>query len=225
MGEKTWHVHRWVICEQSKYFEKALEGKFKVRVAKLSSTLENLLTDRCASQESNSKTIDLTDSQFSEQQVDLMLKYLYLKKLDPAQKKKPIKTFLVADYFQVTALRDRAAEELSTHLNSLKLKKHFADFNDCCFIVLVQHPGTHLEKIVVKVIADNIDWVMHESGGWDALTTSYPSLAKKVLEVLYPSPEAMTFVKRPAGVAFDDTLQPAKAKKGPGYRPGRVTID
>lgn len=225
MGEKTWHVHRWVICEQSKYFEKALEGKFKVRVANLSSRLKNFLTDRYALQESDSKTIDLTESQFSEQQVDLMLKYLYLNKLDPIQKKTPIKTFLVADYFQVTALRDKAAEELSTHLNALKLKKHFAEFNDCCFIVLVQHPGTHLENIVVKVIADNIDWVMHESGGWDELTASYPSLAKKVLEVIYPSPEARTVTKRPAGVAFDDTLQPAKAKKGRGYRPGRVTVD
>ncbi|KAH8744184.1 hypothetical protein F5883DRAFT_623291 [Diaporthe sp. PMI_573] len=26
MGQRTWHVHRWVLCKQSKYFEKALEG-------------------------------------------------------------------------------------------------------------------------------------------------------------------------------------------------------
>lgn len=225
MGEKTWPVHRWVICEQSKYFEKALEGKFKVRVANLSFRLKNLLTDACAPQESNSKTIDLTGSQFSEQQVDMMLKYLYTKELDPLQKKKPIKTFLVADYFQVTALRDKAAEELSTHLNSLKLKKSTPDFSKCCCIVLGRHPGTHLEKIVVKAIADNIDWVMHESGVWDDLTSDFLGLAKKVLEVIYPSPEARTVTKRPAGVAFDDTLQPARAKKGPGYRPGRVSID
>jgi hypothetical protein len=29
MGQRTWHVHRWVICKQSEYFEKALEGNFK----------------------------------------------------------------------------------------------------------------------------------------------------------------------------------------------------
>lgn len=225
MGEKTWHVHRWVICEQSKYFEKALEGQFKASKVGLAFRLKNLLTGRCTSQESKTKTIDLTGSQFFEQQVDMMLQYLYTKQFDPLQKKKPIKTFLVADYFMVTALRDRAAEELSTHLTALKLKQGFVGFNDCCHIVLSRHPNTHLEKIVVKVIADNINWVMHESGGWEGLTNDYPSLAKMVLEVIYPSPEAMTFVKRPAGVAFDDILQPARAKKGPGYRPGRVTID
>lgn len=32
MGQKIWHVHRWVICKQSKYFEKALEGHFMVRM-------------------------------------------------------------------------------------------------------------------------------------------------------------------------------------------------
>lgn len=30
MGEKTWQVHRWVLCKQSNYFMKALEGSFKV---------------------------------------------------------------------------------------------------------------------------------------------------------------------------------------------------
>lgn len=30
MGQKIWHVHRWVVCQQSPYFEKALEGEFMV---------------------------------------------------------------------------------------------------------------------------------------------------------------------------------------------------
>lgn len=30
MGDKKWQVHRWVLCKQSKYFMKAMEGSFKV---------------------------------------------------------------------------------------------------------------------------------------------------------------------------------------------------
>lgn len=31
MGDQTWKVHRWVLCLQSGYFMKALEGHFIVR--------------------------------------------------------------------------------------------------------------------------------------------------------------------------------------------------
>lgn len=45
MGQKTWHVHRCVICRQSKYFEKALEGKFQVSKANLPLGSNELLTN------------------------------------------------------------------------------------------------------------------------------------------------------------------------------------
>lgn len=30
LGDKTWKVHRWVVCIGSEYFLTALEGEFKV---------------------------------------------------------------------------------------------------------------------------------------------------------------------------------------------------
>ncbi|KAI7777053.1 hypothetical protein LA080_004213 [Diaporthe eres] len=199
MGQKVWHVHRWVICEQSPYFEKALEGEFM---------------------ESKNKTINLTGSQFLEEQVDGMLKYLYFNELDTRQKKDPVAAFIVADYFQVASLRTQAADQLSKGLTDLASKKFFVNFQEYCHIVLGQHPGTHLEETVIKVIADNLSMVMHESGAWGELTDVYPKLAKKVLAVICPKPAALTVIKRPAGVAFDDTLQSGRYGKGHGFRPG-----
>lgn len=215
MGQKVWHVHRWVICRQSPYFEKALEGAFMVSMTFEPLEIQNLwelLTDRWTSQESKTNTINLTGSQFLEEQVDGMLKYLYFDALDNRQKKDPIATFMVADYFQVASLRTKAADELGTMLQSLTLKKWFVGFKELCHIVLGQHAGTHLEQTVLKIMADNIQMVMHESGAWDEFTDTYPSLAKKILEVIYPKP-VLAIVKRPAGVAFDDTLQRARPIK------------
>lgn len=220
MGQKVWPVHRWVICQQSTYFEKALEGQFMVITTNLTFGLEKLLTSRWKSQESQSKTIDLTGSQFLEEQVDGMLKYLYHQELDTRQKKDPIATFLVADYFQVTALRAKASEELSKGLKDLALKKYFVNFKKWCHIVLGHHPDTPLEDTVIKVVADNLQMVMHESGAWNELTDAYPKLAKKVLEVICPKPEPATTFKRPAGVAFDDTLQSGRSTRSHGLRHG-----
>lgn len=44
MGQKTWRVHRWVICQQSSYFEKALEGHFIVSRIDLTFDSDKLLT-------------------------------------------------------------------------------------------------------------------------------------------------------------------------------------
>ncbi|KAG6354286.1 hypothetical protein INS49_004891 [Diaporthe citri] len=192
MGQKVWHVHRWVICQQSTYFAKALEGDFM---------------------ESKTSTINLTGSPFLEEQVDGLLKYLYFNALENRQKKDPIATFMVADYFQVASLRTNAADELGTSLQSLTQKKWFVGFKEICHIVLGQHAGTHLEQTVVKIIADNIQMVMHESGAWVEMTDAYPGLAKKVLEVIYPKPVLAGPVKRSAGAAFDDTLLRARANK------------
>lgn len=220
MGQKVWHLHRWVICQQSTYFQKALEGAFLVSTTFQPLGIQNLwelLTGRWTSQESKTNTINLTGSHFLEEQVDGMLKYLYFDTLDNRQKKDPIATFMVADYFQVASLRTKAADELGTKLQTLTQMKWFVGFKELCHIVLGQHGGTHLEQTVIKIIADNIQMVMHESGAWVELTDAYPSLAKKVLEAIYPKP-VLAIVKRPAGVAFDDTLQRARPSKGRGSR-------
>ncbi|KAK7711754.1 hypothetical protein SLS63_012593 [Diaporthe eres] len=201
MGQKVWPVHRWVICQQSPYFEKALEGEFM---------------------ESKNKTVNLTGSPFVEEQVDGMLKYLYFNELDNRQKKDPIGAFMVADYFQVASLLTKAADQLSKGLKDLASKKFFVGFKDYCNIVLGQHPGTHLEETVIKVVADNLSMVMHESGAWGELTDAYPKLAKKVLAVICPKPAALTGIKRPAGLAFDDTLQSGRPSKGLALRSGSI---
>lgn len=220
MGQKIWHVHRWVICKQSKYFEKTLEGQFMVSMTAMTFEWQKLLTSRWKFQESNTKTINLTGSQFLEEDVDGMLKYLYLQELDHRQKKDPVATFLVADYFQVTALRTKSTEELSRGLAKFAVTKYFTNFKTWCHIVLAHHPDSDLEKTVVKVIADNIQTVMHESGAWNELNTEYPSLARKVLEVIFAKPAPVTAIKRPVSVAFDDTLQSGRSSKGHGFRPG-----
>lgn len=225
MGQKVWHVHRWVICQQSPYFEKALEGEFMVSMTPHALGLKhlwNLLTGRWTSQESKNKTINLTGSQFLEEQVDEMLKYLYFNELDNRQKKDPIGAFMVADYFQVASLLTKAADQLSKGLKDLASKKFFVGFKDYCHIVLGQHPGTHLEETVIKVIADNLPMVMHESGAWGELTDAYPKLAKKVLAVICPKPAVLTGIKRPAGLAFDDTLQSGRPSKGLALRSGSI---
>lgn len=147
-----------------------------------------------------------------------MLRYLYFSQLDTHQKKDPIATFMVADYFQVASLRTKAADELGTNLQSLTQKKWFVGFKQLCHIVLGQYAGTRLEQTVVKIIADNIQMVMHESGAWAELTDSYPSLAKKVLEVIYPMPVSGNPFKRSAGAAFDDTLLQVRPGKSRGRR-------
>lgn len=142
-----------------------------------------------------------------------MLKYLYFNELDNRQKKDPIAAFMVADYFQVASLRTKAADELSKGMKELASKKFFVNFKTYCHIVLGNHAGTHLEETVIKVVADNLEMVMHESGAWGELTDTYPKLAKKVLAVLCPKPAPLTVIKRPAGVAFDDTLESGRSSK------------
>lgn len=44
MGQKIWRAHRFVICKQSQYFEKALEGQFMVSAIDLTFGLDKLLT-------------------------------------------------------------------------------------------------------------------------------------------------------------------------------------
>lgn len=44
MGQKIWRVHRFVICKQSQYFEKALEGQFMVSAIDSTFGLDKLLT-------------------------------------------------------------------------------------------------------------------------------------------------------------------------------------
>lgn len=46
MGQKKWRVHRLVICKQSQYFAKALEGHFEVSDANTMLRPEKMLTSR-----------------------------------------------------------------------------------------------------------------------------------------------------------------------------------
>lgn len=134
------------------------------------------------------------------------MKYLYTRELDACQKKNPISTFVIADYFQVTELRDKAAKGASDELQKLINKSYFINFKKQCHTVLRQYPDTDLEATVLKVIAVNTGVVMYESGVWDELTTTYPDLANKVLQILVPKPGQATGFKRSAGLAFDDGL-------------------
>lgn len=121
-----------------------------------------------------------------------------------------IRTYVIADYFQVMELRGKAAAGANSELRKLLVKKWFVNFKDWCQLVLAEHPNTQLETTVLNVIADNIQVVMYESGTWNDLITAFPDLAPKVLEALFPKPKPATGFKRSAGLAFDDTLQAAR---------------
>lgn len=149
-----------------------------------------------------------------------MLKYLYSHELHKRQQTDLIATFLVADYFQAAELRTACAELLGKRLHAYSQNGWFVNFKQLCHIVLDLHADTHLEDTVIKVIADNIQKVMHESGLWDELTDAYPLLAKKILEVKFAKPAPATGIKRPAGVAYDDTLQSGRSSKTRTLRSG-----
>lgn len=211
MGQKKWRVHRVIICKQSQYFAKALEGHFMVSPAdRMAQSAKLLLTKELKNKEAKTKTINLTGSSFLEEEVDGLLKYLYTRQLSPRQSVNPIRTYVVADYFQVWELRAKATKQASNELQKLLKWEFFVNFRERCHTVLGEYPDTHLEATVLKVIADNILVVMYESKAWDELTAAYPRLPKKVLDVLYPKPEPNTGVKRAASVAFDDARQAAR---------------
>lgn len=157
-------------------------------------------------QESKEKKINLTGSPFTEEEVDDMLKYLYLQELGKRQIKCPISTFFVADYFQVRSLCTMVATQFTGSLVELIRKGFLTVFKAWCHVVLGKHEGTILEKAVIAVLAGNIKWVMHESHAWDELTNTHPKLAKKIMQELYPKSEESR-VKRPACLAFDDILE------------------
>lgn len=207
MGQKTWPVHRLVICKQSRYFAKAFEGHFMVSTAANMTRPVKLLTRSLTLQEAKTKTIDLMDCDFLEEEVDGLLKYLYTRQMDARQIKSAARTFIVADYFQVRELRDKAVKEAANELQRLIAKNYFITYKDRCHKVLGQYPGTDLEAAIVKVIANNMHAVKHNAtAGWDELTAAYPTLAKKVLDVIFqePEPEPSPAVKRLTSVAFDD---------------------
>ncbi|POS75068.1 hypothetical protein DHEL01_v206529 [Diaporthe helianthi] len=183
MGQKKWPVHCLVICKQSKYFEKALKGQFEA------------------------------SCEFLEEEVDALLKYLYTGQLELRQQQNPMRTFLAADYFQATKLRDRAAVEADKSLQQLINKTRWVNFKEKCRHVLGQYPDTLLEDIVMKVIASNPRAVMYESGAWDDLTAAYPNLADKVLHALFPNHQQVTGAKRPASAAFDSASPAALSNR------------
>lgn len=152
------------------------------------------------------------DCDFLEEEVDGVLKYLYTRKMDASQIKNAARTFIVADYFQVQELREKAANEAANQLKSLIDKKYFVAYKKLCHTVLGQYPDTDLEAAIIEVIAHNIYVVKYaREAAWGELTTAYPTLAKKVLDVLMPEPPPATAAKRPASEDdFDDTRRAAQ---------------
>ncbi|ROW00052.1 hypothetical protein VPNG_08329 [Cytospora leucostoma] len=196
MGDKVWRIHRWVVCQQSDYFMKAYEGDFK----------------DC--KESVNKTIDLSNGEFTEEDVNSMLKFLYTHELDHQQKKDPMTTAIIADYFQVQALQSKALQELKGGLRNLIVGGNFVNFKRWAFRILKDHSDTDIEQALVAATASNLQAVLHNSilpAAWNDIVQKHPFFANKVLLAVFPRPGTAGAVgtkppgwKRTAGVAFDD---------------------
>ncbi|KAL1858842.1 hypothetical protein Daus18300_009840 [Diaporthe australafricana] len=218
MGQKKWHIHRWLVCQRSDYFERALEGNFEASSYDLPLGA-NDTNCNIPFQESKDKTINLTGSPFTEEDVEDMLRYIYFQVLGKRQIKDPISAFVVADYFQVTSLCTIAAQQLTTGLDELVRKGYIIRFKEWCDLVLRKHKDTLLEQMVVKFLASRIHWAMHDSNAWDELTEAHPYLAKRIMQELFPKPVVEPRLKRPAGLAFDDVYSSRRDDLF-GHRPG-----
>ncbi|KAK7733671.1 hypothetical protein SLS53_008138 [Cytospora paraplurivora] len=196
MGNKVWRIHRWVVCQQSDYFMKAYEGDFK----------------DC--KESVDKTIDLSNGEFTEEEVNSMLKFLYTHELERHQKSKPLETAIIADYFQVQALQSKALQELKGGLRKLIVGGNFVNFKRWAFRILKDHSNTDIEQALVTATASNLQDVLYNSilpATWNEIVQRHPFFANKVLLAVFPRRETAGAVgtkpsswKRVAGVAFDD---------------------
>ncbi|KAK6856549.1 hypothetical protein PG995_006736 [Apiospora arundinis] len=98
-GNKTWLVHRAILCSQSEYFYKAFAGHF------LEATTSHL-------------TIEGHDSKI----VDVVLRFLYTGEVDFAHIPGILDTidlFVAADYFAIESLRDQSLNMLRSDLDFL----------------------------------------------------------------------------------------------------------
>lgn len=174
--------------------------------------------------ESVSKTIDLSSSDFTQETVDMMLKFLYTHELDHHQKKDPLTTAIIADYFQVQALQSKALQELKGGLRNLIVNGHLVNYKKWALRILEEHGGTAIEQAFVAVTASNVQAVLHNNilpATWGDIVQKHPLFANKVLLAVFPRPEAAgAGAKRTAGVAFDDQHV---FKPEPGARGARST--
>jgi hypothetical protein len=149
------------------------------------------------------------DSGFLEEEIEGLLQYLYTRQFDPRQRKNPVRTYIVADYFRVPELRAKAAMMECDLIEDLLKRQYNVHFKERCYTILGKHPDTDLERGLIKVLADNILAVKSRSGAWDELKADFPSVGNKILDVLISEaePALAAGVKRTASVAFDDKMR------------------
>ena len=117
-GDRTWKVHKLVICSKVAFFAKAAHGKFKARPFFVKGPLL-LLT---LYQEARHSCIDLVDDDPSA--VDAMLRWLYYGTSDVLDRKPPdmrrtlflARSYTIADKYLLYDLREMAGQKLRTSL-------------------------------------------------------------------------------------------------------------
>ncbi|KAJ4394774.1 hypothetical protein N0V93_003994 [Gnomoniopsis smithogilvyi] len=167
-GEATWKVHRWVICRQSDYFMRALEGEFK--------GVQN-------------KTIVLVNELFNAEDIDSLLKFLYTNKLQDNQHTNILKTFAVARFFMVENLRAASIlllkNDLVLDMQEKKWPRLYKFFEFT--LASATNPGTDIEKTLIHFTAIHAQTIINEPAmKWDTIAQAYPSFANKVLKQLFP---------------------------------------
>ncbi|ROV92998.1 hypothetical protein VMCG_09027 [Cytospora schulzeri] len=171
MGTKVWRVHRWVVCPQSGFFMNAYEGEFK---------------------ESKTKTVNLSDRDLPQEAVQMVLRFLYTHELDRRQKADPLTTAVMADHFQINALRTKALQEFKCGLRNLIIGGNFVNFRKWALRILGDHADTEIEQALVDVTAASVQAVIHNHvipSTWNDLVQKHPTFANKVLLALVPKPK------------------------------------
>lgn len=167
-------------------------------------------TDTTAhSQESKTKSIDLSDRDLAQEAVHMMLRFLYTHQLDSRQKSDPLSTAIVADHFKVKILHAKALQELRGGLRNLIVGGSFVNFKKWALRILDEHADTEIERALVDGTASNFQTLVHNRvipSTWNDIVQKHPAFANKVLLAMFPKPEGagMGGIKRSAGTAFDD---------------------
>ncbi|KAI7210711.1 hypothetical protein KC333_g8081 [Hortaea werneckii] len=117
-GDRTWKVHKLVVCSKVASFAKAVHGKFKAR----SFCVKDLLLLLILYQEARHSCIELVDDDPSA--VDAMLRWLYYGTSDVLDRKPPdmhrtlflARSYTIADKYLLSDLREMAGRSLRTSL-------------------------------------------------------------------------------------------------------------
>jgi hypothetical protein len=73
--QRVWHTHKFVLCQRSEWFSKALKGTFLVSIWPAFSALTELRLKDLALQEGQTGEVRLDD--FDETDINRLLTYLY----------------------------------------------------------------------------------------------------------------------------------------------------